>query len=186
MKTIYFLIVVALIGFPYQALADFYRYVDKNGVRRFTDNLSEVPEDQRPKVHRYSEQEASKPEAPAEKPSKSVPKSTDDAAKQKEPEISEYNTQTVELSQSKDVLTGEIIEMSQNKEFIQVGNYIIRVGTILLDNGKVGPVLGTSSYLSEGRLVKVFIEKRGRDFWEAEQVLVFLGKKREEVLRKRR
>ncbi len=34
------------------AFAEFYRYKDKNGVTRFTDNLAEVPEDQRPKIYK--------------------------------------------------------------------------------------------------------------------------------------
>lgn len=41
--------------FPALGSAEFYRYRDENGVTRFTDNLQEVPEDQRPKLHRYRE-----------------------------------------------------------------------------------------------------------------------------------
>lgn len=34
---------------------EFYRYRDANGVLRFTDNIAEVPENQRPKVKQYGE-----------------------------------------------------------------------------------------------------------------------------------
>jgi len=35
--------------------AEFYRYTDENGVARFTDDLTQVPEEQRPKVKAYEE-----------------------------------------------------------------------------------------------------------------------------------
>jgi len=35
--------------------AEFYKYKDSNGYLRFTDNLAEVPEDQRPKADTYKE-----------------------------------------------------------------------------------------------------------------------------------
>ena len=35
--------------------AEFYKYKDSNGVQRFTDNLAEVPEDQRPNADKYKE-----------------------------------------------------------------------------------------------------------------------------------
>ncbi len=37
------------------SLAEFYRYRDANGIIRFTDNLGEVPPDQRPEVDSYAE-----------------------------------------------------------------------------------------------------------------------------------
>jgi len=56
--------------FPLSASAEFYRYKDANGVLRFTDNLAEVPDDQKPKVYEESlnkkapEQERTVPESP--------------------------------------------------------------------------------------------------------------------------
>jgi hypothetical protein len=52
-----FILVVAIIGLmlPSIGLAEFYKYRDASGVMRFTDNLAEVPRDQRPKVTSYSE-----------------------------------------------------------------------------------------------------------------------------------
>ena len=51
------------------AQAEFYKYKDENGAIRFTDDLSEVPEDQRPKLRVYDEPAdfGIEPEKPAEK-----------------------------------------------------------------------------------------------------------------------
>lgn len=46
-----------LAGAPTVSFGEFYKYKDPNGVVRFTDNLAEVPPDQRPKVESYSEPE---------------------------------------------------------------------------------------------------------------------------------
>jgi chromosome segregation ATPase len=45
----------ALSMFPIRASAEFYRFKDAQGVMRYTDNLAEVPEDQRPQVTTYQE-----------------------------------------------------------------------------------------------------------------------------------
>ena len=52
-KPIIFLLILLLV--PALSFAEFYKYRDKDGVLRFTDNLVDVPEDQRPKVDNYSE-----------------------------------------------------------------------------------------------------------------------------------
>ncbi len=57
-----FLLVVILGLFTVAyASAEFYKYRDKNGVLHFTDNLGEVPADQRSKIKRYQETPAVKP-----------------------------------------------------------------------------------------------------------------------------
>jgi len=48
------------------SFAEFYKYKDLNGVLRFTDNLSEVPEEQRPKADIYKEYVPVKPDTNAE------------------------------------------------------------------------------------------------------------------------
>lgn len=64
-----FIMVVFVVG---AGRAEFYRYKDANGVLRFTDNLAEVPFDQRPKVHQYNDVEDSLTEE--EKAAKKVKK----------------------------------------------------------------------------------------------------------------
>jgi hypothetical protein len=50
------LILMTLISIlPSPACAEFYKYRDANGVLRFTDNLMEVPEDQRENLKSYTE-----------------------------------------------------------------------------------------------------------------------------------
>ena len=52
---IVFLFTLALMLLPGQGYAEFYKYKDSSGVSHFTDNLNEVPVDQRPNVGRYKE-----------------------------------------------------------------------------------------------------------------------------------
>ena len=60
-----FVIVLILTALPGLVSAEFYRYVDKEGNVRFTDNLANVPVDQRSKVDEYDY--ASHPLRPEEK-----------------------------------------------------------------------------------------------------------------------
>lgn len=46
---------VAMMLFPMLGSAEIYKYRDKNGVLRFTDNLTEVPLDQRRNIQQYQE-----------------------------------------------------------------------------------------------------------------------------------
>ena len=49
---------------PASSSAEFYKYRDANGNLRFTDNLAEVPPDQRPEVDRYKQVEDFRPPTP--------------------------------------------------------------------------------------------------------------------------
>ncbi|RKY75224.1 hypothetical protein DRQ07_12220 [candidate division KSB1 bacterium] len=48
-------IVLILLLIPIFSSAEFYQYKDKNGVLHFTDNISEIPRDQRLKIKSYEE-----------------------------------------------------------------------------------------------------------------------------------
>jgi hypothetical protein len=48
-------ILIAILFFTPDGFAEIYKYRDQNGVLRFTDNLAEVPIDQRKKVEQYQE-----------------------------------------------------------------------------------------------------------------------------------
>jgi len=50
-----FLLTLALMLLPVQGSAEFYKYKDAGGVWHFTDDLYEVPEEQRPHVGTYTE-----------------------------------------------------------------------------------------------------------------------------------
>lgn len=66
------ILVMAVILFtPGDASAEFYKYRDANGVLRFTDNLAEVPPDQRSKVDSYKQVEDFRPPTPDEPDSSS-------------------------------------------------------------------------------------------------------------------
>lgn len=51
------LIIIAVAMFPVFGVAEYYKYIDENELILFTDDLSKVPEDQRPKVQRYQDRE---------------------------------------------------------------------------------------------------------------------------------
>lgn len=76
-KTIAFLILISLVTIPVWA-AEFYRYVDKHGNVLFTDDLSNVPPEQRENVTAY---EGSKTVEPVEAQSKAQEKVQDDKIK---------------------------------------------------------------------------------------------------------
>ncbi len=48
-------IALTLMLVPFISSAEFYKYKDESGVLRFTDDLTEIPKDQRPKMDAYSE-----------------------------------------------------------------------------------------------------------------------------------
>jgi hypothetical protein len=72
--------------------AEFYKYKDSNGILRFTDNLAEVPESQRPKVDKYNEYIPKTPDTKAEL--LNAMKATEDASLKK---LSEKSVQSKEF-----------------------------------------------------------------------------------------
>lgn len=67
MKKAIWLIVPLIICLCGPVSAEFYKYTDQDGNIRFTDDLSNVPQDQRPDVKSYEEFESTQPPAAPEK-----------------------------------------------------------------------------------------------------------------------
>jgi len=117
-------IVVLLAGLfaflPCTVFADFYRYKDENGVLRFTDNLSEVPVDQRPKVHSYKESTGS--QTPGKQAGEAKPEASGDTdsteasetRKDKKPTDQEIE----KLLEIKAALDKEFAELEKEKQVL--------------------------------------------------------------------
>jgi len=55
MRSASIVIALTLMLVPFISSAEFYKYRDKSGVLLYTDDISEIPKDQRPKIDAYSE-----------------------------------------------------------------------------------------------------------------------------------
>ena len=90
-KTLTLLAVLSL--FPLHAGAEYYKYKDANGVLRFTDNLLEVPENQRGDIQAYQEVVTPEPEAVA-------PEDAEAAMKDRNSRIEQLNNEREKLEQA--------------------------------------------------------------------------------------
>ena len=57
MRLLFALLFLICMLLPSSVLAEYYQYRDQNGVLRFTDNLADIPEDQRQQIESYTESE---------------------------------------------------------------------------------------------------------------------------------
>jgi len=97
MKWLAYAILVVSLTCPAPASAQFYRYLDKQGQVRFTDDINQVPEDQRIQVRSYESSSSNAPEAASSEVSaenktvaldaaeNAVPETADAAPVEKEP-----------------------------------------------------------------------------------------------------
>ncbi len=92
MKIVKWIVVLAIVVVPALSSAEFYKYVDENGKVRFTDNLANVPDGQRPQVKEY--EEASHEMTPKEK-----------AEEQQEPISKKTKQEPEDVTNEKDGLT---------------------------------------------------------------------------------
>jgi len=97
------LVLITLLSLlPIPACAEYYKYKDANGVTRFTDNLMDVPEDQRDKLKSYKEVIT-----PEEKPQISESAQKAAALKSRNSRIEQMNTERDVLAQTFDDLESE-------------------------------------------------------------------------------
>ena len=94
-------LLLSLILMPGLCLAEFYKYRDANGNIRFTDNLGDVPRDQRENIQEY--QETITPEA-TEEPVK---------------ETLDLNTRADQLNAERDMLAKEYAELEQERAALE-------------------------------------------------------------------
>jgi hypothetical protein len=57
MRILCILLILGCVWLPATASAEYYKYRDQNGMLRYTDNLADIPEDQRPKMETRSSTE---------------------------------------------------------------------------------------------------------------------------------
>ena len=57
MRLLFALLFLICMWLPSSVLAEYYKYRDQNGVLRFTDNLADIPEDQRQQIESYTASE---------------------------------------------------------------------------------------------------------------------------------
>ena len=120
MRYLYILMIVMLI--PTLSHAEFYKYRDASGALRFTDNLAEVPKDQRPKVQKYKEpDDYLTPEQKAAK-LKAARESTDTASPgQKTTSLEKTQATRMDLNKKKMALDQEYGELMKTKEALMAG-----------------------------------------------------------------
>lgn len=96
------ILLVGLILIPGLCLAEFYKYRDANGVLRFTDNLQDVPREQRDQIKSY--QEAVTPEA------------TPSLESEQKPDL---NARAQQLNDERDLLAQEFEELEKERQALE-------------------------------------------------------------------
>jgi hypothetical protein len=122
---VYAFVVLICLSLAVTASAEFYKYRDHNGVLRYTDNLADVPEDQRPKMktHKAAE-DYQTPQQTAAKERKEADRSNQDLEaarernRQRQAKLLEAGgaPSPEALQQAKNALDQEYAELMQEKE----------------------------------------------------------------------
>ncbi|MBC8551148.1 MAG: hypothetical protein H8D23_16000 [Candidatus Brocadiales bacterium] len=82
-----------------------------------------------------------------------------------------------------DIEIGQIIEVSQSREYIQVNDHIFKVNHVQIDDGTENLQEGHRQQLNEGGIVQIIIGKtKTVDYWEAETVVLYTGEKQKKVI----
>jgi hypothetical protein len=124
MRLHYVLIVLICICLPATTSAEYYKYRDQNGVQRYTDNLADIPEDQRSKMETRDQIEDYSPlQEPAGNTRLEVEERQKAMGDSEEPEKQEVTIPKTpgglmpdQLNQTKEALDKEIAELMKEKE----------------------------------------------------------------------
>ncbi|MBL0731471.1 MAG: hypothetical protein JJW03_01250 [Desulfosarcina sp.] len=130
MKLKFFVILVALLFSTVTAFANFYKYVDKEGNILFTDNLSEVPKNQRPGVIEYDEPEnktnSSKESGYAEKAAKIQPEEDRPVDNTSDDPAADFDNRKKALEHEYILLKEENTELANTKKNLKTNAEIER------------------------------------------------------------
>lgn len=121
MKFLPWVLAILLIFSVLPAAGEFYKYVDENGNTRFTDDINQVPPQQRQGISSYVESE-SKPETTAPEPDSDVPEpaakkqNAADIYAEEKAEDGYYEKTRRELDQMKSEIDAEFEALNVEKE----------------------------------------------------------------------
>ena len=101
------LIALFLMAVAMPSSAEIYKYRDADGVLRFTNNLQEVPKDQREKVQSYGEIKTKKEPAAATEQEGTAGEQNNEAAQQAE-----------ELKKEKELLDAEYAQLEEDRKLL--------------------------------------------------------------------
>jgi vacuolar-type H+-ATPase subunit I/STV1 len=141
MKYLKIFVLISFILFSVNASAEFYKYTDEDGNVRFTDDINQVPEEQRSKIRSYVEsqsEEVPEQETTQESPEKSeqqanVPDSSENEAAEGSLEELKSRIDAIkeEVEQAYAALLKEKEQLSEDKKKVktreQVENYNKRI-----------------------------------------------------------
>lgn len=113
------LVLVAGIMFPSLSAAQFFKYRDETGAIRFTDDISQVPPEQRPQVKLYEESvsvSTGEPERTVSETAANIPADDFDARE------AEIFSRKAELDAEYDRLNAEMLAINEAKKTINVAD----------------------------------------------------------------
>ncbi len=116
------LISLSLLLFSMSASAEYYRYIDKDGNVHYTDDLTNVPENQRTDIHEYTgfQDDSYDDQKDEQKDEKSQPLIEKEQVKNK-PDINDFSEIKKRLDQEKEKLDEEYRALMEEKKEIAKG-----------------------------------------------------------------
>ena len=129
MKVLKIFVLISFFLFSVSASAEFYKYTDEDGNVRFTDDINQVPEEQRSRIHSYVEsesEEVAEQETTQENPEKSeqqenFPDLTENDAEAGSPEELKSRIDAIkqEIDQEYKALLKEKEQLSEEKKQVK-------------------------------------------------------------------